>query len=82
MLLLHPNEAVSSDRLIDELWGESAPATSNKAVQTSASQAAADAPEVTINYGAFINTVMDFLIVAFSIFIVVKFINELRKKPA
>jgi DNA-binding SARP family transcriptional activator len=33
LLLLHPNEVVSSDRLIDELWGERPPATAFKALQ-------------------------------------------------
>src|SRR3954471_18057576 len=33
ILLLHPNEPLSTDRLIDELWGESPPATAAKAVQ-------------------------------------------------
>jgi DNA-binding SARP family transcriptional activator len=32
MLLLHPNEFVSRERLIDELWGVSPPATARKAV--------------------------------------------------
>jgi large conductance mechanosensitive channel len=41
-----------------------------------------DAPAVTLNYGQFINTVIDFLIVAFSIFLVVKGINSLNKKQA
>jgi large conductance mechanosensitive channel len=41
-----------------------------------------DAPAVTLNYGQFINTVIDFLIVAFSIFIVVKGINTLKKGQA
>jgi YVTN family beta-propeller protein len=31
LLLLHANESVSRDRLIDELWGEQAPATVNSA---------------------------------------------------
>jgi len=35
----------------------------------------------TINYGTFINTVLDFLIVAFAIFIVIKQINRLKKEP-
>jgi predicted ATPase/DNA-binding SARP family transcriptional activator len=38
VLLLHPNEAVSSERLIDELWGERPPATANKVLQTYISQ--------------------------------------------
>jgi DNA-binding SARP family transcriptional activator/ABC-type branched-subunit amino acid transport system substrate-binding protein/DNA-binding beta-propeller fold protein YncE len=33
ILLLHANEVVSSDRLIDELWGEAPPATAAKSVQ-------------------------------------------------
>src|SRR4051812_10969291 len=33
VLLLHANQAVSSDRLIDQLWGESPPATAGKIVQ-------------------------------------------------
>jgi len=41
-----------------------------------------DAPAVTLNYGQFINTAIDFLIVAFSIFLVVKGINILKKKQA
>lgn len=39
-----------------------------------------DAPAVTLNYGQFINTAIDFVIVAFSIFLVVKGINSLKKK--
>ena len=33
ILLLHANEVVSSDRLIDQLWGESPPSTAAKSVQ-------------------------------------------------
>ena len=36
--------------------------------------------EVSIKYGAFISTILDFLIVAFSIFLVIKFYNRLKKK--
>ena len=35
---------------------------------------------VTINYGAFIQTTLDFLIVAFCIFMLIKGINKLSKK--
>jgi DNA-binding SARP family transcriptional activator/streptogramin lyase len=38
LLLLHPNEVVSSERAIDELWGERPPATATKVVQTYVSQ--------------------------------------------
>jgi len=37
-------------------------------------------PAVSINYGQFINVVIDFMIVAFCIFLVVKGINTLKKK--
>lgn len=35
---------------------------------------------VTINYGVFINTLIDFIIIAFAIFMVVKGINSAKKK--
>ena len=41
--------------------------------------ATANAPAVTLNYGQFINTTIDFLIVAFCIFLVVKGVNHLNK---
>ncbi len=36
--------------------------------------------EVALNYGAFGAHVLDFIIIAFSIFIVLKFVNTLRRK--
>jgi len=36
--------------------------------------------EVSIRYGAFINTILDFLIVALAIFFVIKAYNRLKKK--
>ena len=33
---------------------------------------------VTVNYGVFINTLISFLIVAFAVFLLVKFINKLK----
>ena len=45
-------------------------------------EATLDTPAVTLKYGQFINTVIDFVIVAFSIFLVVKGINRLKKSPA
>jgi large conductance mechanosensitive channel len=35
---------------------------------------------VVIKYGAFINTIIDFVIVAFAIFMMIKALNTLRKK--
>lgn len=37
-------------------------------------------PAVNINYGLFINNVIDFLIVAFAIFLVIKGINSMKRK--
>jgi large conductance mechanosensitive channel len=45
-------------------------------------KAAKDAGAAVIAYGSFINTVIDFIIVAFCIFLLVKGINSLKKKPA
>lgn len=40
----------------------------------------ATAEAVTIKYGVFINTVLDFIIVAFAIFIVIKQMNRFKKQ--
>lgn len=37
-------------------------------------------PAVTLNYGLFINTVIDFIIIAFAIFMMIKAMNNLKKK--
>lgn len=37
---------------------------------------------VTLNYGMFIQTVLDFIIIAFAIFLVVKAMNRMKKKEA
>jgi len=42
--------------------------------------AAQEAGAPTINYGVFLNTVLDFLIVAFAIFMVIKGMNNMKKK--
>jgi large conductance mechanosensitive channel len=41
-----------------------------------------DLPAVMLSYGKFIQTVLDFLIVAFAIFMGVKAINHLKRKEA
>ena len=38
------------------------------------------APAVVLKYGMFINTIIDFLIVAFAIFMVIKGMNALKRK--
>lgn len=42
--------------------------------------ATADVPAVLINYGKFIQTVIDFTIIAFTIFIAIKALNNLKRK--
>lgn len=44
------------------------------------SPATADTPAVVIGYGKFIQTLVDFMIVAFAIFMLVKGINALKRK--
>lgn len=41
-------------------------------------QAAKDAGAVTLNYGAFLNTVISFLIIACAVFMMIKFMNKLQ----
>ena len=45
-------------------------------------EAAKEAGAVTINYGVFINAIINFLIVAFAVFILVKQVNRFRKQQA
>jgi large conductance mechanosensitive channel len=42
--------------------------------------AAKEAGAVTLNYGAFLNTVVSFIIVAFAIFLLVRQINAMKRK--
>ncbi len=41
---------------------------------------AQEAGAPTINYGVFINTVLDFIIIAFAIFMVIRGMNKMKKK--
>lgn len=43
-------------------------------------EAVGDDPAVTINYGVFIKAVLDFIIIAFAIFMMVKVMNRLKRK--
>lgn len=43
-------------------------------------EATDEAAAVTINYGVFIQTIIDFLIVALAIFVAVKVINSMKRK--
>jgi large conductance mechanosensitive channel len=53
---------------------------SGTAYDSLAAAKAAGAP--TLNYGAFLNTALEFLIVAFAVFLLVKQVNLLRREPA
>ena len=44
------------------------------------SQAAQGAEAVSINYGIFIQTVIDFTIIAFAIFLMIKAINKMKRR--
>jgi large conductance mechanosensitive channel len=44
--------------------------------------AVGDKAAVMVSYGKFINTIIDFVIIAFCIFMVIKGMNSLKKKPA
>ena len=44
--------------------------------------AAKEAGAATINYGIFLNTVLDFLLVAFAVFLLIKQVNRLKREPA
>lgn len=52
---------------------------SDKSYETLAAAKAAGAP--TLNYGIFLNSVINFLIVAFAVFLVVRQVNRWTKKP-
>jgi large conductance mechanosensitive channel len=45
-------------------------------------EAAKTAGAPTINYGAFVQTVLDFVIIAFVIFLLIRQVNAMTKKPA
>lgn len=43
-------------------------------------EAGVQVPAVAVRYGLFINTLIEFVIVAFSVFVIVKFMNRLIRK--
>lgn len=45
-------------------------------------KAAKDAGAPVISYGVFLNTIIDFIIIAFVIFLVIRQINRMKKEPA
>ena len=51
-----------------------------KTLKLTLKQAVGDTAAVTLNYGIFIQTIVDFVIVAFAIFLLIKGVNSMRKK--
>ena len=43
-------------------------------------EASDDVEAVTLNYGMFLNTVIDFIIIAFAIFMAIKVMNKMKRK--
>lgn len=43
--------------------------------------AAKEAGAATLNYGIFINTIIDFVIVAFAIFLLIRQVNKMKRQP-
>ena len=50
-----------------------------KDLKITLAQAVGDTPAVTLNYGAFVQNVFDFIIIAFVIFMMIKGINKVKK---
>ena len=50
-----------------------------KDLKITLAQAVGETPAVTLNYGAFVQNVFDFVIIAFSIFMMIKGINKVKK---
>jgi large conductance mechanosensitive channel len=44
--------------------------------------AVGDAPAVSLSYGLFLNNIINFVIVAFALFVVIKAMNKMKKKQA
>jgi large conductance mechanosensitive channel len=45
-------------------------------------EAVGDAEAVTLNYGVFIQTIIDFILIALAIFLVIRAMNSLKRKKA
>ena len=50
-----------------------------KDLKITLAEAVGDTPAVTLNYGAFVQNVFDFIIIAFAIFMMIKGINKVKK---
>ncbi len=54
--------------------------TNFSSLQIIVKEAVGETPAVAIKYGAFLNTVIDFVIIVFTIFVLIKAMNNLKKK--
>ncbi|STP03872.1 large-conductance mechanosensitive channel protein MscL [Haemophilus parainfluenzae] len=50
-----------------------------KDLKITLAEAVGETPAVTLNYGAFVQNVFDFIIIAFAIFMMIKGINKVKK---
>ena len=50
-----------------------------KDLKITLAEAVGETPAVTLNYGAFVQNVFDFVIIAFAIFMMIKVINKVKK---
>ena len=50
-----------------------------KDLKITLAEAVGETPAVTLNYGAFVQNVFDFMIIAFAIFMMIKGINKVKK---
>lgn len=51
-----------------------------KSLMITLQEASGDQPAVAIKYGLFLNTVIDFIIIAFAIFLVIKALSKLQRE--
>ncbi|HZK70061.1 MAG TPA: large-conductance mechanosensitive channel protein MscL [Clostridia bacterium] len=51
-----------------------------KALECMLKEAKGDIPALSVKYGMFLQNIVDFLIIAFSIFMVIKMLNKFKKK--
>ena len=53
----------------------------SSSVRRSANRKDPTGKEVLVKYGAFLQTIFDFVIIALALFMTIKFINRLKKQP-
>jgi len=66
--------------VVGQLTGAMDLSTMKYVIQAASGEGDSAVAEVAINYGTFINTAIDFLIIAAAIFVAVKVMNSMKKK--